>query len=133
MMEVIVDVINDAVETLTEAEIARAKAQMKTGEEALDNAGKLFISAPSSWRITMCAYSRAADGGRAGGADHDAIGDGIDHQRRARACCCPQPIRRSWRNSGRGSGHGGGFAEEGLTRSGRRRCCIEGCSLRAEV
>jgi predicted Zn-dependent peptidase len=31
MREVIVDVINDAVETLTEAEIARAKAQMKAG------------------------------------------------------------------------------------------------------
>jgi predicted Zn-dependent peptidase len=31
MMEVIVDVINDAVETLSEAEIARAKAQMKAG------------------------------------------------------------------------------------------------------
>jgi predicted Zn-dependent peptidase len=31
MMEVIVDVINEAAETLTEAEIARAKAQMKAG------------------------------------------------------------------------------------------------------
>jgi predicted Zn-dependent peptidase len=31
MMEVIVDVVNEAVETLTEAEIARAKAQMKAG------------------------------------------------------------------------------------------------------
>jgi predicted Zn-dependent peptidase len=31
MMEVVVDVITDAVETLTEAEIARAKAQMKAG------------------------------------------------------------------------------------------------------
>src|SRR5215475_7817769 len=31
MMEVVVDVINDAVETLTDAEIARAKAQMKAG------------------------------------------------------------------------------------------------------
>ena len=31
MMEVIVDVINDAVETLTDAEVARAKAQMKAG------------------------------------------------------------------------------------------------------
>ena len=31
MMEVIVDVINDSVETLTDAEIARAKAQMKAG------------------------------------------------------------------------------------------------------
>jgi len=31
MMEVIVDVINDAVETLTDAEIVRAKAQMKAG------------------------------------------------------------------------------------------------------
>jgi predicted Zn-dependent peptidase len=29
MMEVVVDVINEAVETLTEAEVARAKAQMK--------------------------------------------------------------------------------------------------------
>ena len=31
MMEVVADVINDAVETLTDAEIARAKAQMKAG------------------------------------------------------------------------------------------------------
>jgi predicted Zn-dependent peptidase len=31
MMEVIVDIINESVETLTEAEIARAKAQMKAG------------------------------------------------------------------------------------------------------
>jgi predicted Zn-dependent peptidase len=31
MMEVVVDVIGEAVETLTEAEIARAKAQMKAG------------------------------------------------------------------------------------------------------
>jgi predicted Zn-dependent peptidase len=31
MMEVIVDVINDSVDTLTEAEVARAKAQMKAG------------------------------------------------------------------------------------------------------
>jgi len=31
MMEVVVDIINESVETLTEAEIARAKAQMKAG------------------------------------------------------------------------------------------------------
>jgi len=31
MMEVVVDVINEAVETLSEAEVARAKAQMKAG------------------------------------------------------------------------------------------------------
>jgi len=31
MMEVVVDIINDAVESLTEAEVARAKAQMKAG------------------------------------------------------------------------------------------------------
>ncbi|WP_025033493.1 M16 family metallopeptidase [Bradyrhizobium sp. DOA9] len=31
MMEVVVDIMNDSVETLTEAEIARAKAQMKAG------------------------------------------------------------------------------------------------------
>jgi predicted Zn-dependent peptidase len=31
MMEVVVDVINEAVETLTDAEVARAKAQMKAG------------------------------------------------------------------------------------------------------
>jgi predicted Zn-dependent peptidase len=30
-MEVVVDIMNEAVETLTEAEIARAKAQMKAG------------------------------------------------------------------------------------------------------
>jgi len=30
-MEVVVDVINESVETLTEAEVARAKAQMKAG------------------------------------------------------------------------------------------------------
>ena len=31
MMEVVVDIMNDSVETLTEAEIARAKAQLKAG------------------------------------------------------------------------------------------------------
>lgn len=31
MMEVVIDIIGDAVETLTEAEVARAKAQMKAG------------------------------------------------------------------------------------------------------
>ena len=31
MMEVVVDVMNESVETLTDAEIARAKAQMKAG------------------------------------------------------------------------------------------------------
>jgi predicted Zn-dependent peptidase len=31
MMEVVVDIINDSVETLTDAEVARAKAQMKAG------------------------------------------------------------------------------------------------------
>jgi predicted Zn-dependent peptidase len=31
MMEVVVDIMNDSVETLTEAEVARAKAQMKAG------------------------------------------------------------------------------------------------------
>ncbi|MBI5261000.1 MAG: insulinase family protein [Bradyrhizobium sp.] len=31
MMEVVVDIINESVETLTEAEVARAKAQMKAG------------------------------------------------------------------------------------------------------
>jgi predicted Zn-dependent peptidase len=31
MMEVVVDIMNDSVETLTEVEIARAKAQMKAG------------------------------------------------------------------------------------------------------
>ena len=41
MMEVIVDVINEAVETLTEAEVARAKAQMKAG--LLDGAGELQL------------------------------------------------------------------------------------------
>jgi hypothetical protein len=47
MMEVVVDVINESVETLMDAEVARAKAQMKAG---------LLMA------LESCS-SRAADGG----------------------------------------------------------------------
>ena len=47
LMRVVVDEISDAAETLTEAEVARAKAQMKAGLlMALESSGR----APSSWR-----------------------------------------------------------------------------------
>ena len=51
MMEVIVDVINDAVETLTEAEI-NARQGADEGR-APDGAGKLQRRAPNSWRGTF--------------------------------------------------------------------------------
>ena len=86
MMEVIVDVINDAVETLTEAEIARAKAQMKAG-------------------LLMALAS--ADGGRAGRQDRCSQ-RGIDPERGAGAVVAQPPRGRCpWQR--KGSGHGGGF------------------------
>ena len=61
MMEVVVDVINEAVETLTEAEIARAKAQMKAG--LLMALGEL----QRPRRTTGASYARLrAAAGRAG-------------------------------------------------------------------
>ena len=66
MMEVIVDVINDAVETLTEAEVARAKAQMKAG---LLMALESCSSRAEQLARHVLAYGTAADGGRAGDAD----------------------------------------------------------------
>ena len=92
MMEVIVDVINDAVETLTEAEIARAKAQMKAGLlMALESCSfaRRAVGAP---RAGLWA---AADGGRAGGPDR-CRQRGIDPQCGARRCC-RAAARRSWR------------------------------------
>jgi predicted Zn-dependent peptidase len=83
MMEVIVDVINDAVETLTEAEIARAKAQMKAG---LLMAWKLLLRAEQL--APRAGLWPAADGGRTGGADRRGQRR-IDPQRRPR--CVPQP------------------------------------------
>ncbi len=63
MMEVIVDVINDAVETLTEAEVARAKAQMKAG--LLMALGKLQFPRRAA-RAQYSGLWAAADSGRAG-------------------------------------------------------------------
>ena len=66
MMEVIVDVINDAVETLTEAEVARAKAQMKAGLLMALESCSLPRRAAGAPRAGLWP---AADGGGAGGPD----------------------------------------------------------------
>ena len=97
MMEVIVDVINDAVETLTEAEVARAKAQMK--------AGLLMALESCSFprRAAGAAHSglwAPADGGRTGGPDR-CRQRRIDPQRRARAVVA-QPARRWSRSAAAG-------------------------------
>ena len=104
MMEVIVDVINDAVETLTEAEIARAKAQMKAG--LLDGAGELQFPR----RAIGAAYAglrASADGCRTDDADRRRQ-RGIGAQRRARIAVA-QPARGGRTRQRQGAGHCGGF------------------------
>ena len=86
MMEVIVDVINDAVETLTEAEIARAKAQMKAGLlMALES-----CSIPRAEQLARhgAALWPAADGGASwiGHADRSACR--VDRPATLRWGCC---------------------------------------------
>ncbi len=104
MMEVIVDVINDAVETLTEAEIARAKAQMKAGLlMALESCSLARRTAGAA----RAGLRPAADGGRAGGPDRCGQRR-IDPQRRARAAVAqPAGGGRAWQRQG--AGHGGVF------------------------
>ncbi len=94
MMEVIVDVINDAVETLTEAEIARAKAQMKAG---LLMALESCIVARRAAGAPHAGLWAASDGGRAGGPDRRRQRR-IDPERRAGPVVA-QPARRSWRSA----------------------------------
>ena len=104
MMEVIVDVINDAVETLTEAEIARAKAQMKAGLlMALESCSVARRAAGAPY----AGLWPAADGGRTGGPDRRRQ-RGIDPQRRARPVVA-QPAGGGGAGQRQGSGHGGGF------------------------
>ena len=104
MMEVIVDVINDAVETLTEAEIARAKAQMKAG---LLMALESCSSRAEQLARHMLAYGRPLT--VAGTDDPDRCRQrGIDAQRRARAVVA-QPARGGRARQRQGAGHGGGF------------------------
>ena len=103
MMEVIVDVINDAVETLTEAEIARAKAQMKAGLlMALESCIARRATGPSYACLWPSAAGRRVD-------DQDRRRQRrIDPQRRARAVVA-QPAGGGGAGYWPGSGHGGDF------------------------
>ena len=92
MMEVIVDVINDAVETLTEAEVARAKAQMKAGLLMALESCSLARRTTGAPHAGLWA---SVDGGGTGGPDRRGQ-RGIDPQRRAGPVVA-QPRRRSWR------------------------------------
>ena len=92
MMEVIVDVINDAVETLTEAEVARAKAQMKAG---LLMALESCSSRAEQLARHMLAYGRPLTVEELV-ARIDAVSVEFDAQRRARRCCRAAG-RRWWR------------------------------------
>ena len=97
MMEVIVDVINDAVETLTEAEVARAKAQMKAG---LLMALESCSSRAEQMARHVLAYGRPLTVEEL--VDPDRRGQRrIDPQRRARACCRAAG-RRWWRSAAAG-------------------------------
>ncbi len=104
MMEVVVDIMNDSVETLTEAEIARAKAQMKAG---LLMALESCSSARRAAGPACAGLWPAADGGGAGGPDRR-------RQRRidprCGACAAFAEPPCSCRIGQRqGSGHGGVF------------------------
>ena len=104
MMEVIVDVINDAVETLTEAEVARAKAQMKAG---LLMALESCSSRAEQLARHILAYGRPLTVEELV-ARIDAVSVEFDPERRARAVVAQPPGgRRAWQR--KGSGHGGGF------------------------
>ena len=97
MMEVIVDVINDAVETLTEAEIARAKAQDE-GRPA-DGAGKLFIARRAAGTSCACLW-QAADGGGTGGAG--STRSAWNRPATPRGACCPAAVPPLWRSAAAG-------------------------------
>ncbi|MFK4642946.1 putative Zn-dependent peptidase [Bradyrhizobium ottawaense] len=104
MMEVVVDIMNDSVETLTEAEIARAKAQMKAGPP--DGAGELLFPRRAAGAPRAGLWP-AADGRGAGGPDRR-------RQRRidpgCRACAAvAEPACRCRIRQWQGSGHGGVF------------------------
>ena len=104
MMEVIVDVINDAVETLTEAEIARAKAQMKAG---LLMALESCSSRAEQLARHVLAYGRPLTVEEL--VDPDRRGQrGIDPQRRAGPVVA-QPAGGGRARQRQGSGHGGVF------------------------
>ena len=97
MMEVIVDVINDAVETLTEAEIARAKAQMKAG--LLDGAGELQLACRATGAACASLWA-AADGGRAG--QPGSMRSAWNRPATPRGGCCRAAARRWWRSAAAG-------------------------------
>ena len=104
MMEVIVDVINDAVETLTEAEIARAKAQMK--------AGLLMALESCSSRAEQLARHVLAYGRPLTVEELVARIDAVSVEstrNAARAPAVAQPPGGRGARQRQGSGHGGGF------------------------
>ena len=104
MMEVIVDVINDAVETLTEAEIARAKAQMKAG---LLMALESCSSRAEQLARHVLAYGRPQTVEELVAPDRCGQRR-IDPQCRARAAVA-QPAGGRGARQRQGSGHGGVF------------------------
>ena len=104
MMEVIVDVINDAVETLTEAEIARAKAQMKAG---LLMALESCRSRAEQLARHILAYGRPLTVEELV-ARIDAVSVESTRERRARAVVA-QPPGGGRARQRQGSGHGGVF------------------------
>ena len=110
MMEVVVEIMNDAVETLTEAEIARAKAQMKAG---LLMALESCCSRAEQLARHVLAYGRPLTVEELV-ARIDAVSGRIDPRRRARAVFA-QPSGCCRIGQRQGSGHGGAIAE-GLTR-----------------
>ena len=114
MMEVIVDVINDAVETLTEAEVARAKAQMK--------AGLLMALESCSSRAEQLARHMLAYGRPLTVEELVARIDAVSVESTPQCgtgAVVAQPARGGGAWQRQGSGHGGGFC--GRIDKGRRR------------
>ena len=104
MMEVIVDVINDAV-----GNPDRSRDRPRQGADeggAVDGAGKLLLPRRAAGTSRACLWP-AADGGRTGGADRRGQRR-IDPQRRARPAVA-QPAGGRGARQRQGSGHGGGF------------------------
>ena len=127
MMEVIVDVINDAVETLTEAEIARAKAQMKAG---LLMALESCSSRAEQLARHMLAYGRPLTVEELV-ARIDAVS--VESTRNAaRGPVVAQPAGGGGAWQRQGSGHGGGFCGRIDQVEGQGAPCTDGAVGRIE-
>ena len=125
MMEVIVDVINDAAETLTEAEIARAKAQMKAG---LLMALESCSSRAEQLARHMLAYGRPLTAEELV-ARIDAVS--VESTRNAaRGLLSRSRPAVVALGSGRGSGHGSGFCGRIDPGEGQNGAALGRCSIR---